>query len=156
MVTADFDVLKQQLGAGRLDTGESVSPAMVRLLACDARILPLVLGGAGQVLDAGRSRRLVTGPLRRALVVRDGGCTFPGCDRPPRWCDAHHITPWSEGGATALDNLALLCGFHHRAIHDDNGWRIRLGVDQHPEFLPPSWIDPERAPKTNRYHRRWR
>jgi hypothetical protein len=62
-----------------------------------------VLSGPSQVLDLGRERRLITGPLRRALVLRDRGCAFPGCDRPPRWCDAHHITHWANGGPTNLN-----------------------------------------------------
>ncbi|MEV6298907.1 DUF222 domain-containing protein [Actinoplanes sp. NPDC051861] len=154
-VTVDYDVLRQELASGTLDTGETVSAETVRRMACDARILPLILDGESQILDAGRTRRLVTGSLRRALVVRDRGCTFPGCDRPARWCDAHHIISWSKGGPTALGNLALLCEHHHRLIHDNRkGWTVRLGPDQRPEFLPPAWLDPQRAPRTNPYHRR--
>ncbi|HET8658416.1 MAG TPA: DUF222 domain-containing protein [Micromonosporaceae bacterium] len=80
VVTVDYDTLTGQLGPGLLDTGETLSPEAVRRLACDAHILPAVLDGAGQPLDLGRQRRLVTGALRRALVLRDGGCAFPSCD----------------------------------------------------------------------------
>jgi hypothetical protein len=153
VVTMPFDVLTGQLGTGLLDTGEVLSAAQVRRLACDAGIIPAVLGGDGQVLDVGRSRRLFTGAVRRALVLRDGGCVFPGCDRPVRWCEAHHIRPASSGGLTSVDNGALLCGRHHRAVHHD-GWQIRLGHDQRPEFIPPSHVDPERRPRRNLYHRR--
>jgi hypothetical protein len=90
-VTTAFDALTRTLGTGRLDTGEQLTAQTVRRLACDARILPIVLGGPGQILDAGRSRRLATGPLRRALALRDGGCAFPTCDRPPRWGGGHHM-----------------------------------------------------------------
>lgn len=152
-VTIPFDVVGGQLMTGTLDNGERLGPAVVRRLACDAQILPMVLGGAGQVLDAGRARRLATGPVRRALVVRDGGCAFPSCDRPPRWCDGHHLTPWSEGGGTALDNLVLLCRHHHRMIHD-GPWQVRLGTDGLPEFIPPPWVDPRQRPRRNGYHRR--
>lgn len=113
VVTTSYDGLTRQLHAGALDIGLQLTPDTVRRLACDAAILPAVLGGAGQVLDVGRQRRLVTGPLRRALVLRDGGCAFPGCDRPPRWCAAHHIDHWADGGPTSLDNAVLLCGHHH-------------------------------------------
>ncbi|MDG4780333.1 DUF222 domain-containing protein [Micromonospora sp. WMMD961] len=89
VVTTSYDELTRQLGTGALDIGQHLTPATVRRLACDASILPAVLGGTGQVLDVGRQRRLITGPLRRALVLRDRGCAFPGCDRPPRWCDGH-------------------------------------------------------------------
>ena len=152
-VTVPFDVLTQQLTTATLDNGERLAPTTVRRLACDAQILPIVLGGAGQVLDAGRARRLATGPVRRALVIRDRGCAFPSCDRPPRWCDAHHLQPWSKGGATALNNLVLLCRHHHRTIHDGN-WQVRLDTNGLPEFIPPPWTDPRQAPRRNSYHQR--
>jgi hypothetical protein len=153
VVTTSFDPLVGQLGAGTLDTGERISPETVRRLACGAQILPAVLGGNGQVLDVGRQRRLFTGPLRRALVLRDGGCAFPSCDRPPRWCAGHHVQHWSEGGATALDNAVLLCPTHHRQVHH-HGWQVRVAADGHPEFTPPAWIDPRQHPRRNTYHRR--
>ncbi|NYH44703.1 hypothetical protein HNR22_004430 [Micromonospora jinlongensis] len=153
IVTTSFDALAGQLRAGTLDTGLHLTPKTVRRLACDAAILPAVLGGTGQVLDVGRQRRLITGPLRRALVLRDGGCAFPGCDRPPRWCDAHHIHHWADGGPTNLDNAVLLCGHHHRHLHH-NDWTVRLSDDNHPEFIPPAWLDPDQLPRRNHYHRR--
>ncbi|WFF03610.1 HNH endonuclease signature motif containing protein [Micromonospora sp. WMMD964] len=153
VVTTDYDTLTRQLGSGTLDIGVRLTPDTVRRLACDATILPAVLGGTGQVLDVGRQRRLITGPLRRALVLRDGGCAFPGCDRPPRWCAAHHIHHWSDGGPTNLDNAVLLCGHHHRHIHHRE-WTVRLGDDGHPEFIPPAWLDPDQLPRRNHYHRR--
>ncbi|MET8093843.1 DUF222 domain-containing protein [Micromonospora sp. NPDC005220] len=153
VVTTDYDGLTRQLGAGTLDVGLRLTPDTVRRLACDAAVLPAVLGGAGQVLDAGRQRRLITGPLRRALVLRDGGCAFPGCDRPPRWCAAHHIRHWADGGPSSLDNAVLLCGHHHRHVHQAD-WTVRLGDDGHPEFVPPAWLDPDQLPRRNHYHRR--
>jgi hypothetical protein len=154
VVTTDFDTLTQQLGAGRLDTGERLSPATVRRLCCDAMLLPAVLGSTGQLLDLGRERRLFTGPLRRALVLRDGGCAFPACDRPPRWCAGHHVIPWQDGGSTCLANAVLLCHFHHRAIHQPAGWTVFIAGDGLPTFTPPPWVDPEQKPQRNRYHRR--
>ncbi|TNH30791.1 DUF222 domain-containing protein [Micromonospora orduensis] len=153
VITTGYDALTRQLGVGALDTGLHLTPEAVRRLACDAAILPAVLGGTGQVLDVGRQRRLVTGPLRRALVLRDRGCAFPGCDRPPRWCDAHHIRHWADGGRTSLDNAVLLCPHHHRHVHRGE-WTVRLGGDGHPEFVPPAWLDPDRLPRRNQYHRR--
>ncbi|WP_232533964.1 HNH endonuclease signature motif containing protein [Plantactinospora sp. KBS50] len=140
-------------GVGTLDTGLRLGPDALRRLACDAAILPAVLGGRGQVLDVGRQRRLFTGPLRRALVLRDRGCAFPNCDRPPRWCAGHHIRPWTDGGGTSLHNAVLLCGYHHRVIHRGE-WIVRLARDGHPEFIPPYWLDPDRTPRRNRYHLR--
>ncbi|WP_406064003.1 DUF222 domain-containing protein [Micromonospora sp. NBC_00860] len=153
VVTTSYDGLTRQLSTGALDIGLELTPDTVRRLACDATILPAVLGGTGQVLDVGRQRRLITGPLRRALVLRDRGCAFPGCDRPPRWCDAHHIHHWADGGTTSLTNAVLLCGHHHRHVHQTD-WVVRLGDDGHPEFIPPAWLDPEQLPRRNHYHRR--
>lgn len=151
-MTVEFDVLRRELGVATLDTGELLSAAVVRRLACDAQIIPAVLGGDGAVLDVGRARRLFTGALRRALVLRDGGCAFPSCDRPPGWADAHHIVSWVDGGLTSLDNGVLLCGLHHRFIHASD-WQIRLGRDRHPEFIPPAHVDPDRRPRRNHHHR---
>ncbi|MEV1014569.1 DUF222 domain-containing protein [Micromonospora sp. NPDC049801] len=153
VVTTAYDTLTRQLSGGFLDTGPTLTPNTVRRLACDAAILPTVLDSAGQVLDVGRQRRLINGPLRRALVLRDRGCAFPGCDRPPRWCEAHHIRHWANGGETSLDNAVLLCGHHHRHIHHGD-WHVRLGGDGHPVFVPPAWLDPEQVPRRNHYHRR--
>ncbi|MGW3853324.1 DUF222 domain-containing protein [Micromonospora arida] len=153
VVTTGYDVLTRQLGTGALDIGQQLTAETVRRLACDATILPAVLGGAGQVLDVGRQRRLISGPLRRALVLRDRGCAFPGCDRPRRWCHAHHIHHWADGGTTNLNNAVLLCGHHHRHLHHSD-WTVRLGSDGRPEFVPPAWLDPEQLPRRNHYHRR--
>ncbi|MFC7275409.1 DUF222 domain-containing protein [Paractinoplanes rhizophilus] len=154
-LTIPYDPLASRLATGVLPDGERVSAATARRLACDARLLPLVLGGASQVLDAGRTRRLAHGTLRRALTARDGGCAFPGCDRPSRWCDAHHLRAWSDGGPTDLDNLVLLCRHHHRLLHNPNGgWRAELCPDRLPTFVPPPWIDPEQRPRRNLFHPR--
>jgi Domain of unknown function (DUF222)/HNH endonuclease len=113
VVTIGYDRLKDGVrGAGTTLTGQVLSPQSVRKLACDANIIPMVLGSAGQPLDVGRTRRLVTPALLAALWARDKGCTYPGCGKPPQWTDAHHIKHWSDGGPTSLLNLALLCGYH--------------------------------------------
>ncbi|WP_406074306.1 DUF222 domain-containing protein [Micromonospora sp. NBC_01638] len=153
VVTVSLDDLVSGARAGTLETGAPLTPGAIRRLACDAGVLPAVLGGNSQVLDVGRQRRLFTGPLRRALVLRDGGCAFPGCDRPSRWCDGHHVRHWAEGGATALGNAVLLCGYHHRLIHRGD-WMVRIAPDGRPDFLPPRWLDPLRTPQRNLYHRR--
>jgi hypothetical protein len=154
VVTIDYDKLRQQAGVATFDDGSQLSPAAARRLACDAGIIPAVLGTASQTLDLGRQTRLATGPLRRALVLRDQGCTFPGCDRPPRWTDAHHIVHWSDGGPTELTNLVLLCGYHHRLIHHSE-WRVTINPkDGLPDFIPPAYIDASQLPRRNRYHRR--
>ena len=137
-VTVPLDVLTGALDADALtEDGLSLSAAAVRRLACDCDLVPVTLGAEGEVLDVGRQTRVVPVGLWRALVVRDGGCTFPGCSRPPVMCHAHHVVPWAEGGDTALGNLAMLCGVHHRLVHD-SPWQARLAHgDARPEFLPP-------------------
>jgi hypothetical protein len=155
VVTIDYDRLRDQVGTATFDDGSQLSPAAARRIACDAGIIPAVLGGASQTLDLGRQSRLVSGPLRRALVVRDKGCAFPGCDRPPRWCQGHHIRHWTrDNGPTELPNLVLLCGYHHRLIHHSD-WQVRINPkDGLPEFIPPAYIDPDQRARRNRYHRR--
>jgi hypothetical protein len=148
-----LDAVSGEVRRARLDTGEPLTADAARRIACDAQILPVMLGGQGQILDVGRSRRVATGALRRALVVRDQGCAFPDCDRPPRWCAAHHVRPWAQGGPTDLDNLVLLCGEHHRLVHEGD-WEVRQSPDKRPEFIPPAAIDPARARRRNIFHRR--
>ena len=137
-VTTSLDALKGRIDwTTRCDDGTELSPAAVRRLACDADIIPVALGTHGEVLDVGRTHRLVTPALWRALVCRDQSCAFPGCTRPPVMCHAHHLTHWADGGVTALHNLVLLCGHHHRVIHH-TPWQVRLNPhDGRPEFRPP-------------------
>ena len=144
-VLVRLEDLENRARAACLDFGGSVSPESLRMLCCDAAVVPIVLDGAGQPLDVGRATRAIPDGLRRAVAARDRGCAHPGCDRPPSWCECHHIEPWECGGETALNNLAMLCRAHHRQIHSTE-WicRIRDGL---PEFIPPAWIDPERRPR---------
>jgi hypothetical protein len=153
VVTVAYDPLTQRLGTGGFDLGGTVSAETVRRIACDAHIIPAVLDSAGQPLDVGRTKRLVVGALRKALNLRDGGCAFPGCDRPARWAQGHHIVHWADGGPTSLHNSVLLCGHHHRLIHRGE-WQVRMADDGLPLFLPPAFIDPQRRPRRNTYHRR--
>jgi hypothetical protein len=152
VITLDHDQLTAALGAGTLPDGNQLSPAAVRRLACDAGIIPAILGSTSQILDLGRTARTATPAQRRALAIRDGGCAFPGCDRPPGWADAHHIQHWNHLGPTDVENLVLLCGYHHRTVHH-HGWDITPPKDGiRPEFIPPPWIDPQRRPRRNHQH----
>jgi len=122
-----------------------ISATTARLLAAEANIIPAVLGGAGEVLDLGRARRLFSPAQRQALAEQYGGCAFPGCGHPPSYTEAHHIRWWSHDGPTDLANGIPLCSFHHHRIHDD-GWDIEMR-DHIPYFIPPPWVDPDRVPR---------
>ena len=116
-----------------------------RRIACDSVVSPILLDSNGAPIDLGRTTKAISRKLRRALVARDRGCAFPGCGRPPAWCDGHHIKHWADGGPTDLDNLVLLCRFHHRLIHH-SGWEVVMGHDRHPWFIPPEHRDRFREP----------
>jgi hypothetical protein len=124
MLTMSYDDLAGRVGAatviGSTQNGTLIAPDSVRRLACDANVIPAVLGGRSEVLDQGRATRLATPGQLAALWLRDAGCTFPGCTTPAHWCDAHHLTHWADGGTSTLTNLALLCGRHHSIVHRDH------------------------------------
>ncbi|HEX7744502.1 MAG TPA: DUF222 domain-containing protein [Micromonosporaceae bacterium] len=153
VVTTSYEVLRRELRAGALDTGTQLSPG------------DRAAAGLRRRDPARRARRQRPGPRRRpkkALVHRpaaprpraaDQGCAFPGCDRPPRWTEGHHIVHWADGGETSLHNSVLLCRHHHRHVHHHD-WQVRIAGDGHPEFLPPAWLDPQQRPRRNQYHRR--
>lgn len=149
-LTVDVAELRRHTGVVELDWGGTVSIQTARRICCDADIIPIVMRGGSQPLDVGRRQRLVTGPLRRALIARDRGCVAPGCDRPPEWCEAHHLVHWANGGATSIDNTALVCGYHHTLLHQVE-WTACM-IDGVPHFVPPSWIDPRRHPQRNTLH----
>ena len=118
-VSTSLDALLDGLHrAGITDSGESLSAATVRRMACDAEVIPTVLNSKGRVIDVGRRTRRISEALRCVLIARDGGCVWPGCAAPPSRCDAHHIKHWADGGLTNADNLALLCHRHHILLHE--------------------------------------
>ncbi len=104
-------------GCGTTAFGHTLTPGQVRVLSCDAQIIPAVLGTGPEPLDLGRGKRLITPALATYLAMRDGGCTFPGCSMPPAWCDGHHLVSWLMGGPTDRHNTALLCRHHHTVVH---------------------------------------
>ncbi|QGF22683.1 HNH endonuclease signature motif containing protein [Raineyella fluvialis] len=155
-VVIDEARLRSRMGTAELlDSGETVSAGALRRLACDADILPAVLGGSSQLLDVGRTMRLVSGDLRQAVHLRDRGCAFPACDRQARFCEVHHIVPWACGGVSALPNLVLLCRHHHAMVEPDPRsvpgarWEVRMAADGIPEFLPPQARGFARTPQRN-------
>ncbi len=159
-VMMGYQQLKDQAEqAGLLTDGTKITAGELRRLLCDAELVPVVLGNNSEVLDIGRTQRLVTPTIRRALSLRDGGCTFPGCNTPDAGCEAHHINPWWNGGTTSLNNLVLLCPHHHAIIepprfftpHSTPKWQVRITADGHPEFQPPTRNGTQ--PKPKRHHR---
>ncbi|MGW9413055.1 DUF222 domain-containing protein [Arthrobacter cupressi] len=138
-------------GTGSFTFTGPLPAAVLRTLACDADIIPAVLGGQGQILDIGRTGRFFPPHLRKAITTRDQGCAFPGCTIPAPWCETHHITYWSQGGPTSADNGTLLCSHHHHLIHKEH-WTIQTSTGI-PWFIPPPHIDPRQQPVRNHYFR---
>jgi hypothetical protein len=128
LVSVTLDQLRTDLAAADVLTTEegTISATEARRLACTARIIPVVLGGKGQVLDLGRGARLFTKPQRKAPRLRDRRCRAEGCTVPAGWCDSHHWNPWTTGGRTDLDNGLLLCNWHHHRAHDTHYHADRL------------------------------
>jgi hypothetical protein len=118
MVTIPLESLQKDLGVGTILGGQPMSATEVRRLACTAGILPAVLGGKGEVLDLGRTRRLFSRAQRRALALTDPTCSAEGCSVPAKWCEVHHLRPWSQGGSTDLDDGIFGCSHHHHLLHD--------------------------------------
>lgn len=141
-VTVDLEILEGRAGRRcELDDAGAVTAEAARRVACDASVTRVITRGVSEPLEIGRQTRVVSPALRRAVVVRDRHCRFPECDRPPAWCDAHHIRHWADGGATDMSNLILLCRRHHRAVHHE--FRLEV-VAGEPLFLTPEgWVLPD-------------
>ena len=119
LVTLDLETLLSGLGSARLETGTAITAGEARRLACNAALVPAVLGGDSVPLDLGRKQRLHSKAQRRALSLAHDSCAVTGCERRFAWCEIHHHEiPWSRGGPTDLDNALPLCGYHHRRAHD--------------------------------------
>ncbi|TDP94942.1 uncharacterized protein DUF222 [Labedaea rhizosphaerae] len=136
-VTVSLETLQTAIGKATLDDARWMTPEQARRFACDAEIIPVVLGTNSQPIDIGESKRLADKRLRRALAIRDKGCAVPGCERTPNQCQAHHVQHWADGGPTRLDNMVLVCQFHHRLIHHA-GWQVHMDNGQ-PVFTKPPW-----------------
>jgi hypothetical protein len=118
-INVHVDLAALQGGLSRLhekEDGFVLDPFLVSQPACDASVSRIVFGPGSVVLDVGRKTRVIPAALRRA-VARDRHCVKRDCGRKPGWCDVHHIVPWSEGGETVIDNLCLLCRYHHSQLH---------------------------------------
>ncbi|UQX87154.1 HNH endonuclease [Jatrophihabitans telluris] len=117
-------------------------------LAEEAEIAILMRDSRGAVLDLARTRRIASRDQTLALIARDRGCSFPDCDAPPTWTQRHHVRAWQDGGRTDINNLTLLCHFHHREF-GVRGWTCRMH-DGLPAWIPPVFIDPDQRPRYNR------
>lgn len=147
IITMTAAQLSDRTGLAETSFGQLLTIPEALRLADEAAISLLVRDVRGAILKHGRLKRIATRAQTLALIARGRGCSFPGCDRPPEWCQRHHIVGWAEGGQTDLDNLTLLCGYHHRHFEAE-GWSCRL-VEGLPTWIPPHWIDRERRPRRN-------
>ena len=134
-VIAGEDQLRTGTGVCELAGGGAISALTAQRLACDCDMARVLMDPADNRFDLGRAQRRASGTQRRLLWIRDGGCTFPGCERPPGWCEAHHIVFWEHGGPTDLANLALLCSHHHHLCHE-GGFRL-VRIDDELVFSRP-------------------
>jgi hypothetical protein len=145
---AEPAAVRRQPNAVETSTGEVLSVAEALRMAAEAELVPVVLAAGGRPLQLGRSRRCASTSQTYALIARDGGCSFPGCTVRPEWCERHHLVPWHRGGRTDVDNLTLLCGYHH-AHFEQAGWTAALDADGLPAWRPPRWQDRHRQPLVN-------
>jgi len=138
-LTTTLAALKSEVGtpAAELESGIPITNCTVERVACDSTVSRVLLADS-VVIDVGRATRSVQPATRRALNKRDGGCRFPGCDRPVSWSSAHHIQFWGRGGKTELANLILLCHYHHRLVHEEAWQVVRAG--ERFQFIPPEHL----------------
>jgi hypothetical protein len=148
IVTVQVEDLLAKAGIAETTDGTQLSSTQLLRIADEAEIWPTIIDRNGVPLALGRTRRIASRGQTMALTARDSGCSFPGCDHPPQWCDRHHILDWIDGGPTDLDNLTLLCRYHHTHFLQ-RGWTCRMNADGLPEWIPPWWIDPAQRPQLN-------
>lgn len=135
VVTIDLKDLMAGTGVATLNDGTPISAGEARRLACQAQIIPAVLGTDSEVLDYGRSSRFFKRAQRRALRVKYPTCGTQGCTIPAEWCEAHHLgQPWAQGGRTDLKDGILLCPFHHHIADDPAHWQVELLPDGNIRF----------------------
>jgi hypothetical protein len=148
IVTISIDELLAKAGLAETADGTQLTAEQLLRIADEAEIWPTIINRHGVPLALGRTRRLASPGQTMALIARDAGCSFPGCSHPAAWCDRHHILDWILGGLTDLDNLTLLCRYHHTHFAQ-KGWSCRINAQRLPEWIPPRWIDQDQQPHIN-------
>ena len=151
LLTMTADQAETRTGLSTTGHGATIPVEQaLRIAGGDARVFPVIFDQTRRVESYGASHRIFTEGQRLAMIARDGGCSFPGCDVKPNWCEAHHIVDFALGGPTSINNGTLLCGFDHRN-HQESGWTCRM-IDGTPHWIPPAWIDKTRTPRRNHAH----
>ena len=150
LTQSQYDAGTARAGLVETEHGNLLPLGAAFQLADQASICTLITDAKGVPLRLGRVARIATPGQTIALAARDRGCTFPACDRPAAWTQRHHVRAWQDGGRTDLDNLALVCGYHHRSF-EGQGWQCTM-IDGRPWWIPPAWIDPRRRPIRNTHH----
>ena len=153
IVTIGLDDLLAKAGLAETTDGSQLSVDQLLRIADEADIWPTIINHNNVPLALGRTRRIASPGQTMAMTIRDAGCSFPGCTHPPSYCDRHHILDWINGGLTDLDNLTLLCRYHHTHFLQ-KGWTCRINTDRLPEWIPPWWIDRNQQPQINARIRR--
>lgn len=150
-VTVGLEELERRAGIAMLDGHQAVSVSQLLKMCCDARVVPAVMGTAGEVLHLGQPAELASPAQLHALAIRDGGCSRPGCPRGPKWCTPHQVTRWAaEHGPVQLEDIGLVCERDRHLLHHTD-WEIQAG-ESRIEWVPPTWLDPERRPIRNTAH----
>lgn len=145
IITMTEEQAESGRGTVRLSDGKTMSVPAAFRLADQADVITVLFSPRGAILDLGRKCRIASQNQTWALYVRDRGCSFPGCTVPAKWTQRHHVTPWQHGGLTNINNLTLLCHFHHHNF-ERLGWacQMRGGL---PWWIPPADKDPSRTPR---------
>ena len=137
-IVVDLPELDKRHTQGRLLDGTPIAPKEFQALLCDCNVHRVITNGPSSILDYGRATRTIPAALYTALVIRDGGCRYPKCERKPQHCDAHHVTPWEKGGNTNLATCALFCKFHHLHCCHGTGWQLTIDPDATIHFTDPN------------------
>jgi hypothetical protein len=153
IITVQLEDLLAKAGLAETNDGTMLTAEQLLRIADEAEIWPTIIDRNNVPLALGRTQRLASRGQTMALIARDAGCSFPGCTHPPSWSDRHHIKDWIDGGNTDLDNLTLVCRYHHTHFLQ-KGWTCEMNGDGLPEWIPPWWIDQDQRPQLNARIRR--